>query len=56
MATKAYRFEVRTSENGQGGMFTKTVIAVSMQEAWKEVIKQMSSAGFLNIVTKIEQV
>lgn len=56
MPTLVFRFEIRTSENGQGGMFTKSLIAATAQEAWKDLVNQMSSAGFLNIVTEIKRI
>lgn len=56
MPTKTYRFEIRTSGNGIGGKYTKSVISTTLPRAWKEVVKQLSAADLLDIVTEIKRI
>lgn len=51
-----HHFNIRTEEDGRGGVFKKTVDAKSKDDAFVAVVKGLKSAGLLYIVKSIEYI
>lgn len=52
-AAHSFKFEVRIVENGQHGVFSKTVDAATRGAAWIKLTKDLKTMGVLESVQQI---